>query len=306
MHFEKAAVLFNLASVLTQQALNADRTTDAGRKEAARKFQVRRLRRQHECPSSGLMGIAAGKRRGWKLMVKYKRSQLCGGSASNTAGGQHEDLGTAALQGQGKGQLLPGTGTCNVKWSADHWRCQACISRRSLQTSLEDGGVPWRACTCRRSESAKHARRAGGRRGVWGAARCGEPASGGAPPGGRQPRVRQHARAPLPRAGALLFALLGPAQIGFRLCRGQWMSAPSAPTCSGASASPICACPLVHVVQAARFRYLQGETLAQQAPDTQTAADHHLTHIPCFRIWLSCTVLSTPLCVPLRMRRRRR
>ena len=43
VHFEKAAVLFNLASVLTQQALNADRTTDAGRKEAARKFQVRRL-----------------------------------------------------------------------------------------------------------------------------------------------------------------------------------------------------------------------------------------------------------------------
>ena len=40
MHFEKAAVLFNLASVLTQQALNADRLSDAGRKEAARKFQV--------------------------------------------------------------------------------------------------------------------------------------------------------------------------------------------------------------------------------------------------------------------------
>lgn len=41
VHFEKAAVLFNLASVLTQQALNADRATDAGRKDAARKFQAR-------------------------------------------------------------------------------------------------------------------------------------------------------------------------------------------------------------------------------------------------------------------------
>ena len=41
VHFEKAAVLFNLASVLTQQALNADRLNDAGRKDAARKFQVR-------------------------------------------------------------------------------------------------------------------------------------------------------------------------------------------------------------------------------------------------------------------------
>ena len=41
IHFEKAAVLFNLAAVLTQQALNADRATDAGRKEAARFFQVR-------------------------------------------------------------------------------------------------------------------------------------------------------------------------------------------------------------------------------------------------------------------------
>ena len=40
IHFEKAAVLFNLAAVLTQQALNADRATDAGRKEAARFFQV--------------------------------------------------------------------------------------------------------------------------------------------------------------------------------------------------------------------------------------------------------------------------
>lgn len=40
IHFEKAAVLFNLAAVLTQQALNADRATDGGRKEAAKFFQV--------------------------------------------------------------------------------------------------------------------------------------------------------------------------------------------------------------------------------------------------------------------------
>ncbi|KAK9909798.1 hypothetical protein WJX75_007558 [Coccomyxa subellipsoidea] len=39
IHFEKAAVLFNLAAVLTQQALNADRSTDTGRKEAAKFFQ---------------------------------------------------------------------------------------------------------------------------------------------------------------------------------------------------------------------------------------------------------------------------
>ena len=40
IQFEKAAALFNLAAVLTQQALNADRATDAGRKEAAKFFQV--------------------------------------------------------------------------------------------------------------------------------------------------------------------------------------------------------------------------------------------------------------------------
>ncbi len=40
IHFEKASVLFNLAAILTQQALNADRATDAGRKEAAKFFQV--------------------------------------------------------------------------------------------------------------------------------------------------------------------------------------------------------------------------------------------------------------------------
>ena len=39
IHFEKASVLFNLAAILTQQALNADRATDAGRKEAA-KFRL--------------------------------------------------------------------------------------------------------------------------------------------------------------------------------------------------------------------------------------------------------------------------
>ncbi|CAL8461578.1 g1109 [Coccomyxa elongata] len=39
IHFEKAAVLFNLAAVLTQQALNVDRSTDTGRKEAAKYFQ---------------------------------------------------------------------------------------------------------------------------------------------------------------------------------------------------------------------------------------------------------------------------
>ena len=40
IHFEKAAVLFNLGAVLTQQALGYDRSTDAGLKDAARKFQV--------------------------------------------------------------------------------------------------------------------------------------------------------------------------------------------------------------------------------------------------------------------------
>ena len=40
IHFEKAAVLFNLGAVLTQQALGYDRNTDAGLKDAARKFQV--------------------------------------------------------------------------------------------------------------------------------------------------------------------------------------------------------------------------------------------------------------------------
>lgn len=40
VHFEKAAILFNIGAVVTQQALAADRTTDAGLKEASRKFQV--------------------------------------------------------------------------------------------------------------------------------------------------------------------------------------------------------------------------------------------------------------------------
>ena len=39
MHFEKAAILFNIGAVLTQAALAADRTSDAGLKEAARKLQ---------------------------------------------------------------------------------------------------------------------------------------------------------------------------------------------------------------------------------------------------------------------------
>ena len=40
IHFEKAAVMFNLGAVLTQQALACDRTQDAGMKDAAKKFQV--------------------------------------------------------------------------------------------------------------------------------------------------------------------------------------------------------------------------------------------------------------------------
>jgi len=43
IHYEKAAVLFNLGAVMTQQALGYDRTTDAGIKEAAKKFQARSL-----------------------------------------------------------------------------------------------------------------------------------------------------------------------------------------------------------------------------------------------------------------------
>ena len=40
IHFEKAAIMFNLGAVLTQQALACDRTQDQGMKDAARKFQV--------------------------------------------------------------------------------------------------------------------------------------------------------------------------------------------------------------------------------------------------------------------------
>lgn len=40
IHFEKAAILFNLAAVMTQQALGYDRSTDSGLKDAAKKFQV--------------------------------------------------------------------------------------------------------------------------------------------------------------------------------------------------------------------------------------------------------------------------
>ena len=40
IHYEKAAILFNLAAVLTQQGLGYDRSTDSGLKDAARKFQV--------------------------------------------------------------------------------------------------------------------------------------------------------------------------------------------------------------------------------------------------------------------------
>ena len=40
IHFEKAAIMFNLGAVLTQQALACDRKQDQGMKDAAKKFQV--------------------------------------------------------------------------------------------------------------------------------------------------------------------------------------------------------------------------------------------------------------------------
>ena len=40
IYFEKASVLFNMGAVLTQTALAADRTSDVGLKDAARRFQV--------------------------------------------------------------------------------------------------------------------------------------------------------------------------------------------------------------------------------------------------------------------------
>lgn len=39
IHFEKAAVMFNIGAVLTQQALACDRTQDQGMKDAAKRFQ---------------------------------------------------------------------------------------------------------------------------------------------------------------------------------------------------------------------------------------------------------------------------
>ena len=40
IHFEKAAVMFNIGATLTQQALACDRTQDQGMKDAAKRFQV--------------------------------------------------------------------------------------------------------------------------------------------------------------------------------------------------------------------------------------------------------------------------
>lgn len=40
IHLERASVLFNIGAVLTQQALGCDTSSDAGMKEAAKKFQV--------------------------------------------------------------------------------------------------------------------------------------------------------------------------------------------------------------------------------------------------------------------------
>jgi programmed cell death 6-interacting protein len=40
IHFEKAAVLFNVAAVISQQALQVDRATADGIKEACKLFQV--------------------------------------------------------------------------------------------------------------------------------------------------------------------------------------------------------------------------------------------------------------------------
>lgn len=43
IHFEKAAVLFNLGAVASQLGLQCDRTAEDGVKEAAKRFQVRSL-----------------------------------------------------------------------------------------------------------------------------------------------------------------------------------------------------------------------------------------------------------------------
>ena len=46
IHFEKAAVLFNLGALQSQLALQTERTTDTGVKEAAKLFQVPAVFRQ--------------------------------------------------------------------------------------------------------------------------------------------------------------------------------------------------------------------------------------------------------------------
>ena len=49
IHFEKAAVMFNIGAVLTQQALACDRTQDQGMKDAAKRFQVITHMHAHKC-----------------------------------------------------------------------------------------------------------------------------------------------------------------------------------------------------------------------------------------------------------------
>ncbi len=67
IHFEKAAVLFNLGAVLNQTALQCDRTTPEGLQQACKLFQVRRCTYHYGSGARPCLFIAEAPDARWRM-----------------------------------------------------------------------------------------------------------------------------------------------------------------------------------------------------------------------------------------------
>jgi hypothetical protein len=130
IHYEKASVLFNVGAVLTQMALAADRGSDAGLKEAARRFQARRGARPDHAP-----GPAAG-----RACLESRR--LPGGCLPRAARNEEARRQRAPRRGGGRRRRAC-SGSCATT-RACAWR------RRGRWTSGRSARACWSACAWRR------------------------------------------------------------------------------------------------------------------------------------------------------------
>jgi hypothetical protein len=116
VHFEKASVLFNVAAVMSQQALQVERGTAEGATQACKIFQVRQPGHGYLVWAVGALGEEGGCRQLANRNVAARNVFVVSGQASRPC-----SMGRQSTQ-----PSLDTLRACTAYWASCHWHRVGC------------------------------------------------------------------------------------------------------------------------------------------------------------------------------------